>query len=44
MGEMKMEHHRHGPKAGPLKISYAGKSAEWTAATLAPCPRHDQGV
>lgn len=36
--EMKMEMAKPAPPAGPLKISFADKSAEWTAATLAPLP------
>jgi hypothetical protein len=36
-GEMKMEH-KAPIAAGPLKISYDGKSAEWTVETLASLP------
>ena len=31
-------HHAPLPPAGPLKITFGDKSAEWTAATLAPLP------
>ena len=34
MGEM----HKPAPPAGPLAVSYGGKSATWTAATLAALP------
>lgn len=38
-GEMKMEHPTTAAvPAGPLKITYAGKSAEWTSASLAALP------
>jgi Oxidoreductase molybdopterin binding domain len=38
-GEMKMEHPaKTVMPAGPLKISFDGKSAEWTVATLASLP------
>lgn len=36
MGDMDM--HKHAPAAGPLAITFAGKSATWTAATLAALP------
>ncbi len=44
MGGMKMDHAMGDPSAkpigpaGPLKLSYEGKSAEWTAAALAALP------
>jgi hypothetical protein len=38
-GEMTMEHHEKSVlPAGPLKITFDGKSAEWTASTLASLP------
>jgi hypothetical protein len=38
-GEMKMEHPaKSAMPAGPLKITFDGKSAEWTVATLASLP------
>lgn len=39
--DMKMQEmpaHKAVLPTGPLKVTYAGKSAEWTAATLAPLP------
>jgi hypothetical protein len=38
MPGMEMDHHKPSPPAGPLKIAFAGKSAEWTPATLAALP------
>jgi hypothetical protein len=35
---MEMAHDKPMPPAGPLKITFGGKSAEWTAATLAALP------
>jgi hypothetical protein len=37
-GEAKMGHSSGPVATGPLKISYAGKTEEWTAATLAALP------
>ena len=36
--DMKMEMGKPAPPAGPLKIAFGDKSAEWTAATLAALP------
>jgi len=38
MGEMKMDHVAHPIPTGPLKITFDGKSAEWTTAALAALP------
>jgi hypothetical protein len=38
MGGMEMPHAKPTEPAGPLKITFGDKSAEWTPATLAPLP------
>ncbi len=38
MPGMEMDHHKPSVPAGPLKIAFAEKSAEWTPATLAALP------
>ncbi len=42
--QQEMMHDRPMPPAGPLKIAFGDKSADWTAATLAPLPHKTLNV